>query len=288
MYTWGQLRLLVRQTFPSVSLDRIDEALNTRYARILDTIPWLELEARGYIQTASAYVSSTDTVALTQGSASIVGVGTAWVTGQTGLLFFPSMLGPSYTFTFVDATHATLDRPYEGTTVAASGYWLVQESYGLAADFKAIRNIESAEFGGSLPLLSQVEIGDAIGYRDTLGDPQGYYLSTTNDAPRIQFYPRPLVGRAYPIVYEVSVYPLTDDNLTAYPLAFVRDAALLAGARAELYSEDPKGLNQAVAFEAKFEKELSEMVKVDYKKRPKRALQAADWMTAHRLRRLRR
>ncbi len=66
--------------------------------------------------------NSGGTVAVTQGSASVVGTGTAFTAAINGQQFRASGAPDVYTLTFVDATHATLDRPWTGATAANAAY----------------------------------------------------------------------------------------------------------------------------------------------------------------------
>jgi len=83
-----------------------------------------------YIGSASWFTTPVTSVTLANGSATVTGVGTNWsasaVPAGTPIWFTnsPSPAPPSnsagdpvfYTATFVDPTHLTLDRPYQGTT----------------------------------------------------------------------------------------------------------------------------------------------------------------------------
>jgi hypothetical protein len=79
--------------------------------------------------SANSWTGGTTTVSLTHGSTQVIGNGTAWTSGQftpnMHIVFMPGSGAPAnihaqeqtyYTPKFVDATHLTLDRPYEGTT----------------------------------------------------------------------------------------------------------------------------------------------------------------------------
>lgn len=97
----------------------------------------------------SSWSGASSTATLTHGSTLVVGTGTAWTAaqfasgsgGQPSLIWFTdSSARPSsnaegdptyYTPRFVDATHLTLDRPYEGTT-GAHGWALASASESTA------------------------------------------------------------------------------------------------------------------------------------------------------------
>ena len=143
--TWGQLRFQLQNSLTGVSLDLLDEWLNSRYEQVLEATAWKGLKYRATVQTTAAYQSGADKVNLTVGSANVAGVGTAWVAGQTGLQFYRPGDAVVYTFTYVSATSATLDRPYEGAGIDAAGtaytgaaYVLMQDIYPLPADVRSL------------------------------------------------------------------------------------------------------------------------------------------------------
>ena len=90
---------------------------------------WAGLAANSY-----SWTTPPTTVTLTQGSRAVVGTGTSWTASQftlnsqgmpAAIWFLPSSSRPasnkdgdptSYTAEFVDSTHLTLDRPYQGST----------------------------------------------------------------------------------------------------------------------------------------------------------------------------
>lgn len=67
-----------------------------------------------YAFNFSANTYSTGTVDVTNGSNAIVGHGTTWTAGMTGMLFITQLANchQGYKFTYVDATHGTLETTY--------------------------------------------------------------------------------------------------------------------------------------------------------------------------------
>lgn len=284
--TWGQLRMNLQQSAPGISADLVDEFLNTRYARVLDHTTWLALEGTAYVETATPYQSDADTVSVTQGSANIVGSGTSWTSGLTGQRFQTVADGPIYTFTYVDATHATLDRPYEGTTISGVGYRLFTNVYPLPDDFKAPVDVEGAEDGFPLTLLTGDELSTSAGFRDVLGDPAvGVVTSPDGASWQVELFPIPDQAKGYPVRYQRSADAFDGTNTGASPLAFVSDAVLLAGARADMFAHLDDQVKTAF-YERKFADELMTMVRADRRARPPRIIHTARRFTRHRIERL--
>jgi hypothetical protein len=284
LMTWGQLRLQLRQSAPGYSLDLIDESLNNRYARVLDHVRWNWLEARASVETETPYVSSTDLVSVTQGSNAITGTGTAWTSDLNGQKFQAAADGPFYTFTYVSSTSATLDRPYEGGTQTGIGYTLFTNIYALPADCKAVLQVSSADDGFDLTNLDEMDLGESVGFRDEIGNPDVYAVTPSPEdldggtTWQIELFPIPNQQKGYPILYQRAA-PGFDGSATGdSPLPFVTDAVILAGGRADLFLHLDK-FDKAKFYEAKFTDELMAMVRADQIKGPKAVLQMAPRFT---------
>jgi hypothetical protein len=291
MMTWGQLRMQIQQSAPGLSKDLLDEYLNTRYARVLEHRAWSWLEQSAYVESTAPYCSTTDTVAVTQGSNAITGTGTTWTSGLNGLKFQVVSDGPFYTFTYVSATSATIDRVYEGTTTTASAYRLFTNVYPLPDDFKAILQEQSAENGFDLKPLDEVMMGEQVGFRDAIGTPEVYAITPSPEALdggftwQIEMFPIPRAAKGYPIRY-LRAAPSFDGTTTGdNPLPFVSDAVILAGCRAEVFAH-LKDFNSAGYYEGRFTDELKTMTMADTLKQPIRQLQMARRFTRHRVQRL--
>lgn len=284
--TWGQIRLQIQQTTPGVSFDLIDGWLNTRYARILDHIEWSWLKGNGYITTIAPYYSTADKVAVTDGSASIVGTGTTWTSALTGLKFQLSCGGPLYTFTYVSATTATLDRAYAGPTSASTDYRLSQNVYAAPADAKSIRTLVSPD-GYDLTALSDYALAEAAPLREILGSSLVYdpRPNSTEDGWDVELYPIPVCAQALPVTYDVIADAFDGTNTGDGPLSFVNDGVVLDGAKADAHAH-AGNLPMATYFETKFEADLAAMVRTEALKKPPAKMQMADRFTRHRLRRV--
>jgi hypothetical protein len=289
--TWGELRLQLQQSAPGISLDLVDEFLNTRYARVLDHKQWSWLEAVAYIETTAPYQSSTDTVTVTQGSANVVGTGTSWTSDLNGQKFQVVSDGPFYTFTVIDATHATLDRVYESSSASGVGYRLFRNAYALPADFKSVMDEESADDGFDLTRMDELGLGASVGFRDQIGTPAVYAITPSpvsldgGTSWQIEMFPIPAYAKGYPLHYQRAAPAFDGTTTAAAPLPFVTDAVLLAGARADIFAH-LGDFNKAKYNEGKFADELSAMVRADALKAPKPVIAMAPRFTRHRLRRL--
>jgi hypothetical protein len=146
------------------------------------------------IATVAPY--TTGTVAFVQGSASIVGTGTAWTAAMTGRKIATAIGGPWYRFTYVSATTGTLAQVYAEASNATSSHIIFQDEFDLPV---AMEVIKSANLLGVAPRrgdLGQVteEGMDARGYvHGALGPPLVYAptLVINDGFTRIRVYPIP-------------------------------------------------------------------------------------------------
>lgn len=116
MATYGQIRLRCSKLAAGVDLELIDGWLQDRYTAIMDELPWKRTEGETVFQSPASY--QVGTLTATQGSAAVVGAGTAWTAAMTGLTIRIADNQEFYVFEWVDATHGTLDRAYEGSTAS--------------------------------------------------------------------------------------------------------------------------------------------------------------------------
>lgn len=114
--TYGQIRLRLSKLLPGIDVELIDGWVQDRYAMILDLLAWKRLEGEAVFQVPLSYAIGT--VSAQQGSNAITGSGTTWTSDMTGLMIRINNGTEYYTFTYVSATSATLDREYEGSTAS--------------------------------------------------------------------------------------------------------------------------------------------------------------------------
>jgi hypothetical protein len=297
--TWGQIRFQLLQSTPGLSLDLLDAWLNSRYEQVLESGDWTGIHARSILETTAAYQSATDSVTLTVGSTAVVGSGTAWTRAATqGFKFYRPGDTALYTVTaWTDATHFTLDRPYEGNGVDATGtvyagaeYVLMQNVYALPPDCRSVERILDPVTGYRLAQLTPGELDAAAGTRTLIDDPQSF--AAIEDQPesigyspqhQVELYPPPRLARGFTVEYVRAPYGFDGTNQTASPLPFVSQSVLLFGVRADIATHLGK-LPQAAAYEAKFQEELLRLLRIEHtQRRAKPTLHMADRFTRHRM-----
>jgi len=297
--TWGQLRLQLQTSAPGVSLDLLDEWLNTRYEAVLEATDWAGLKAHATIQTAAAYQSLTDTATLTVGSNAVTGVGTAWTSAITGRQFYRPGDTVIYTASYVTATSLLLDRGYEGNgsdapgvVYAGSAYVTMQNVYALPGDCRSIVTVLNPVSGLPMQGMSKDGLDASVGPRTTVNDP-GIYAAYDDSAEtnppvlhQIEFYPPPLRARGFAMEYLRAALGFDGGNTSGSPLPFVSNTVLLMGVRADIAIHEEK-LAKAKGYEDKFQEELARLLRVEHQqRRTKTALKMADRFTRHRLARV--
>jgi len=238
MRNWGQIAFELTkfaQANGVADLDLIEGWINSAYNEVLEARDWQGLTANGLITTAAKY--DTGTAAVTAGSAAVVGTTTVWTSDMDGRQFRVAGRNEMYTLTFVDATHLTLDRAYEGTDEAAAGYAIFQNVYRLPTDVKYLeppRNVQS-----QIPLtkLSRTQLDSADPSRVLFGPPRYYCLDADSDEAtppvvhQVELYPIPDATETLPYQYIRATAGYDGTNRDTGPLPFVSDDAILSGAK---------------------------------------------------------
>jgi hypothetical protein len=287
--TWGQLRLSLGISAPGFSTDLIDEYITSRYGRILDHYPWKGLELETLFQSIAAY--STGTVSLTQGSNAVVGSGTTFTAGMTGLKFRVMTDAAVYIFTFTDATHGTLDRNYEGATNAAATFWIYQDQYVMPADLKTVLSVEDPVSGEPLDDWSKKESIELAYPPSNPGCPIAWTMAadTSEQTPPVlhtlQLIPAPLAAAGYPLRYQKAALGFSGENTAGGPLPWIDQKTLLDGVRADMFLQ-LKDHRSAETYEAKFTADLVEMVRLDGVRRKKPLIRMPAGSVGYRLRRV--
>lgn len=297
--TWGQLRLQLQTSAPGVSLDLLDEWLNTRYEQVLEATDWQGLKYHAIVRTQAAYQSSTDSVTFTVGNAAVVGAGTTWTAGLVGQKMYRPGDSTIYTVTtWTDATHLALDRPYEGngidppaTAYAGAPYVFMQNVYALPGDVRSIVEVLDPVSGFPMNLMSKAQLDQSAGPRTLVNDPKSCAPiedSAETSPPvvkQLEFFPPPLHARGFPVEYVHTALAFDGGNTSGVPLPFVSNTVLLAGVRADIATHLEKPA-QAVIYEAAFMRELNRLLLVEHaQRRVKTPIRMADRFTRHRLNR---
>lgn len=296
--TWGQLRLQLQTSAPGVSLDLLDEWLNTRYEQVLEATDWQGLNYHATVETLAAYQSTTDSVTVTIGSTAVVGAGTAWTSASTlGRKFYIPGDAVIYTVAaWTDATHLTLDRGYEGngvtdtgTVLAGDAYVIMQNVYALPGDVRAITTITDPVSGFPLNPMSKDQLDQSAGPRTLVNDPKCWApIEDSNEASppvvkQVEFFPPPLYARGMLVEYIHVATAFDGGNTSGVPLPFVSNTVLLAGVRADIWNHLEKPA-KALIYENAFTRELDRLLLVEHaQRRVKVPVKMADRFTRHRL-----
>lgn len=305
--TWGQIRLQLQTSAPGVSLDLIDEYLNTRYGQVLGKTDWQGLHYHATIQTTAAYQSASDTVTFTVGSTSVTGSGTTWTSAITGMKIYRPGDSVVYTVTYVGATALTLDRAYEGNGIDATGtvyagskYVFMQNVYQLPNDVRAVVTILDPVSGYPLDAFSKDGLDRSAGPRTLVNDPTSYApIDDTNENnlpvyKQVELFPPPLRARGFPLEYLHAAVGFNGANTSGAPLPFVTDQVLLYGCRADIAAylaaqqDSPAKaspfLAQSKLYEAKFQEQIADMLRIEHQqRRPKVKVRMATRFTRHRM-----
>lgn len=145
--------------------DLVKKSVNIALMRIAQYFTWpFYMVNTGVINTTAPYTTGTCTV--TNGSASIVGVGTTWTAAMVGRKFRFATDQAYYRIKSVDSTTAiTLATPYQGSTNATgSTYTIYKDEYRLASDVDTYNTI--------------IQVGNAIAMFSTPPDKFDHYFPT--------------------------------------------------------------------------------------------------------------
>ncbi len=235
--TYGALRLEIRKLCPGVDLEIIDGWIQDAYTELLDLLPWKRQEAESVLQSPATY--NIGTVAGTQGSTTVVGVGTTWTSGMNGFMLRIDNQGEYYQVTFVDATHITLDRGYEGPTASGLAYRIDQNVFLLPPSTRIVRAVRPLHDRlKDLELVSPAELNRISTTRNTYGTPQwaAQTWDSFSDPPQLQLelYPVPdcpdssgrLLSWSVDYIFDQAAIDPTATSTGLLP--FVRPAALKA------------------------------------------------------------
>lgn len=280
--TYGELRLRLTKLAPGIDLELIDGWLQDRYTEILDRLPWQRIRATAILMTTAPY--KTGAAAVSQGSQDVYVNGGAWDGSMTGRVFRVTNDDPFYEFTWIDAAHGALDRPYEGVSNAAAEYAIYQSIYPLPPDCRIIESMTGPL--GEVDQLSPPQLSVTAPSRNTFGTPQIRvpYMDDASSPPRMQveLYPIPdaAVGLELTYIAEVSAPGSTGLSL----LPWVRPAALIEGVMADV-KRHLGDFSSTDRHEMRFKELVSEMMLNEAMRNGATRMQVADRFMAHRVKR---
>jgi hypothetical protein len=278
MATYGDVRFRLAKAYPTVDPDLIDGWIDDRYRAILDALQWQRRRVEAILQTTAEY--ATGTVAVTQGSTAVTGTDTVWTAAMSGRGFRVDGRDEIYTFTRTGDTTGTLDRAYEGDDDADATYRIFQQIYALPA---ACRLVESFE---DLDTMSRAELSAAAPGRPENGTPEVWapYPDTAAGLVQVELYPIPDESVGIPYSYFADAADLSAGATSAALLPWVRPAALIAGATADILRH-LKEWQGAREYEGTYEARVADMRRSDAASRPAAAIRMANAYTDHRVRR---
>ncbi len=256
--TYGTLKLRLTKAFPGISLDLIEGWINDRYEEILGELPWSRLNVQAVLETTAPYI--TGTVSVTLGSNAVVGTGTTWTSAMSGRAFRVPGAGltgdgdsddggaPPYTFTYVSATTATLDRTFEGPSAATAAYSISQSIYPMPAACRMLEANAFSSFFGRMERLDRSQLNQTDPQRTATGTPQAW-VSTMDDSSvppnmQVELWPTPDRAIGIPFTYQSEPAELTQTTSPSLLLqVWLQPTALIEGvtARIKLHLKDYAG-----------------------------------------------
>lgn len=154
----------------------INTALQDMHIGYGERFPWAERKAR--LTTQAPY--TTGTVAITQGSAALVGTGTAWNTTnaysiknarKTGKIVIAGQ-NVIYDLTTVGSdTSITLASPYVGDTQTAATYQYFEDEYDLDADFLRPLDAQFFDYQQSIRIMDRTRFRREFPRNSVTGKP---------------------------------------------------------------------------------------------------------------------
>lgn len=234
-------RVLLRA--PDIGAPIAQDFVRNAFRRVAEKRRWSWLIKFG--QFISPNIYSTGRITATQGSATVVGVGTAWLSASPSLLyqqFRASLNAPIYTIIEVtDDTHIVLSSPFGSVTQTNTGYQIYTCFFPTPTDYFAMLTLWDPQNNWQLNLnVKQEELnswdaqranfGQAwmVSFRDTSILYPGY--TSGPGVPRMEIWPH-APGYTYPFLYEARAQDLNDPGATLP--RFIRGDVLLEGALTE-------------------------------------------------------
>jgi hypothetical protein len=277
--TYGQIRLQLQKLLPGVDLELIDGWIQGRYTRILDLVSWKRQEAESVL--AAPQTVNAGTLTATLGSNAITGLGTAWTVALNGLMIRINNTSEYYQFTYVGATSATLDRPFEGPTAAALAYRIDQHIYVLPSNCRIVRQVTPLHVRAKpLEQVSPADLNRISASRNVYGTPK-YWAQTWDsfsDPPQLQLELFPVPDcpdgsgnvLSWSVGYIFDQGDLDPDATSITLMPFVKPWAIIEGVKADAMRPRPGwtgDLAAAQAYEVEFEKACQESLMINAQQR---------------------
>lgn len=174
-----------------------DAFIQTAYTQIWEAHEWMARKVDALVALVADY--KTGTLTATQGSATLVGVGTTWASGMVNRWIRIGSANELYRVaTYVDATHLTIESPTGGTgwqaaTTAAATYVIFQHVYKLASDVDQVL-LPTREYALHETTKEQIDAIDPA--RTSTGTTMAWAPRelASDGAYQIELWPRPNVA----------------------------------------------------------------------------------------------
>lgn len=242
MATYGSIRMRLSKLCPGIDIEIVDGWISDVYVEVLGKLQWKRSEAEIVIQAPASYTDGT--VAVTQGSVSIVGTGTAWSAGMNGRIMRVSNHEDYYQVTFLSATTATLDRPYENASETAASYRVDQSVFVLPKLARIVRGVFPLhDRERPLDFVTPSDMHRISPQRNDYGVPRYYssYWDSASDPPRLQIDLHPIAQSpndqgitpsfAVDCIFDAAALDPTQTSASLLP--WVTDGLLIEGVQAK-------------------------------------------------------
>lgn len=258
----------VQQWNPDVSPQMIKRWLNNSYRRVIDKRNWYGLLVKGQVDVPDVVTGGT--IALTNGSATVTGTGTAFTADMVGRQIRSGFSTPLHTIkTFTSPTEVTLDLPWGGQTVSANSYQIFQNIVNFGDNVKWVLAVVNQRQGFRLRLNVPQE---ELNIHDTWRTQTGWtfmaagYAPSSSGVPQYELYPAPTFAQSFPFLVYIQPPDFVVD--ADFPYAFIRADVIVTGAipKALLFRGknskyyDPQA---AATLESEFQVELEKMERKD-------------------------
>ena len=214
------------------SLDPQDalRMLNNIYRTIIRKRSWYGLKVRGQISVPAPY--STGTCTVTNGSTTVVGIGTSWTPSLVGQQFRINFTYPYSTIISVNASAQTMviDFPFSGNTQTA-GYMILAAYFALDGNITRMLWAVNQMMGWPMHVNVPVEIVNATDvWRTYLGWSTTFAVRppTPSGQYQIEIWPSPFQEQVFP--FEAYTQPPDMQVDSDAPVSFINSDVIVLGA----------------------------------------------------------
>ena len=237
----GQMVGRVTQWNPDAPSTEIRKWINDAYRSIIDLRRWTGLKIRGQVTVPNVY--STGTIAVTLGSTSVVGTGTAFDATMVGRQLRAGFSTGFYNIAAVaDATHLTLDLPWGNASQASSGFTIMQTWISLGYNIKSIKTMVNQRQGYRMIIgIPQKTLNLWDTWRASLGWTWGVSPKepTATGEPQWELYPAPTFQQVFPYIAYIQPADMVNDE--DFPVPFIpTDMLILPAIANALVFRGPK------------------------------------------------